>query len=245
MQGRRSSRRGLIVAVLVCAAVVVVVMIALVVRGSGGNHVADPMPSQIGPSTSASATSATVSDGAVVDPSVSKRGWVPEPITQDSDVYVRAALEAAATFDTKRSSRNEWVKWLGTWFTPSPLYDNQQDALDQMARYEGELSQTVVVPQSQWDDLAKNDGYVAARVDGPIDYLDQPDAAQKHVRTATANVVMTFAQSGNRAGGDATYDQKVRVSVQVVCGGASVPTPDSAQRAGDCKVVRFFDTAVG
>ena len=33
--------------------------------------------------------------------------------------------------------------------------------------------------------------------------------------------------------------------VQVVCGGDSVPTPGSAQRPSDCKVVRFFDEAVG
>jgi hypothetical protein len=161
------------------------------------------------------------------------------------DGYVRAALEAAATFDTRHSTRNEWLKWLGTWFTPSPLYDDHQNALDQMGRYEAELAQTVVVPQSQWDDLAKNDGHVSARVDGPVDYLNQPDAASKHVRTATTNVVMTFTQAGDGTVGEASYDQTVRVSVQVVCGGASVPTPDSAQRAGDCKVVRFFDTAVG
>jgi len=243
MNEGRSRRWGLILAALIGAAVVVVVVIVLLGRGSGGGD-AKPTPSLPMPSASASPTS-TEGGGDVVDPDVAKRGWLPEPITQDADAYARAALEAAATFDTRHSTRDEWVKWLSTWFTPSPLYENPQDALGQMARYEAELAQTVVVPQSQWDDLAKNDGHVTARVDGPIDYLDQPDAASKHVRTGTANVVMMFAQTGDGTGGETSYDQTVRVSVQVVCGGASVPTPGSTQRAGDCKVVRFFDTAVG
>jgi hypothetical protein len=243
MKKRRSRRWGLILSALIGAAVLVVVMIALLARGSGGGA-AQPTPLPPVPSGSASPTS-TGSSGEVVDPGVTKRGWVPEPITQDPDAYLRAALQAAATFDTRRATRDEWLKWLGTWFTPSPLYDDPQDASDQMAGYKAELAQTVVLPQSQWDDLTNNDGRVSARVDGQVEYLDQPEATRKHARTATANVVMTYTQTGDGTGGEASYDQTVRVSVQVVCGGASIPTPGSAQRAGDCKVVRFFDAAVG
>ncbi len=243
MKERRSRRWGLILIALIGAAVLVVVVIALLGRGSGGGDV-QPTPALSAPPGSASPTS-TEGGGDVVDPDVAKRGWVPEPITQDADAYVRAALEAAATFDTRHSTRQEWVAWLETWFTPSPLYDDPQDALDQMAGYKAELAQTVLPPQSQWDDLANNDGHVSARVDGQIAYLDQPDATQKHVRTATANVVMTYTQKGDGTEGEVSYEQTVRVSVQVVCGGASIPTPGSAQQAGDCKVVRFFDAAVG
>ena len=243
MKERRSRRWGLILSIVIGAAVLVAVVIALIPRGSGGG---DAPPTPVMPTSSGSAPpTSTGGGGEVVDPDVAKRGWVPEPITQDEDAYARAALEAATTFDTRRSTRDEWLTWLGTWFTPSPLYDDQQDAVDQMAGYKAELAQSVVPPQSQWDGLANNDGRVIARLDGPIKYLDQPDATQKHVRTATANVIMTYTQSGGDTGGEASYDQTVRVSVQVVCGGASIPTPDSAQRAGDCKVVRFFDTAVG
>ncbi len=243
MKERRSRRWGLIVSALIGAAVLVVVVFALLARDSGGGD-ARPTPALPAPSGSASPTS-TGSGRDIVDPGVAKRGWVPEPITQDADVYVRAALEAAATFDTRRATRDEWLTWLGTWFTPSPLYDDPQDASDQMAGYKAELAQSVVPPQSQWDDLARNDGHVSARVDGQVEYLDQPDATQKHVRTATANVVLTYTQTGDSTGGEVSYDQTVRVSVQVVCGGVSIPTPDSAQRAGDCKVVRYFDAAVG
>ncbi len=242
MKERRSRRWGLILSIVIGAAVLVVVVIVLVPRGSGGGAQPTPLP----PVSSGSASPTSIGGGGEgVDPGVAKRGWVPEPITQDADAYARAALEAVSTFDARRSTRDEWLTWLGTWFTPSPLYDDEQDAADQMAGYKAELAQSVVLPQSQWDDLANNDGRVTARVDGQIEYLDQPDAAQKHVRTATANVVTTYTQKGDGTGGEVSYDQTVRVSVQVVCDGASIPTPGSAQRAGDCKVVRFFDTAVG
>ena len=241
----KKSFRRLIVTTLVGIGVLVAVVIALLVRGPGGDIVSSPSPSRPNPSLSASPTSPPVGGGKLVDRGVAKRGWVPEPTTQDPNLYVRAALEAASTFDTRHATRDQWVAWLATWFTPNPLYDNKQDALDQMAGYKAELSQTVLIPQSQWDDLAKNDGRVSARVDGQIVYTDQADAAAKHVRTATANVVMTFTQAGDGAGSQATYDQTARVSVQVVCGGASVPTLGSAQRVGDCKIVRFFDRAVG
>ena len=219
----------LVVPMLIGIVVLVAVVVALLVRGSGGAVVSTPSPSRAGISDSASPTS-PVGSSDVVDPGVAKRGWVPEPITHDPDVYVRAALEAATTFDSRHATRDQWVACLGTWFTPSPLYDNGQDALDQMARYKAELNQTVLIPQLHWDELAKNDGQVSGRLDGQIVYTDQADAAQRHVRTATANVVMTFTQAGDGAGGEATYEQTVRVSVQVLCGGASIPTPGSAQR---------------
>jgi hypothetical protein len=244
MKERRFRRRGLILSLLVGASVLTVVVIGLLARSADGGGLVHPTPVSPAPSATVSSSPAAVA-GESVDPGVVKRGWVPEPITQDPDAYVRAAFEAAATFDTRHSTREEWLNWLGTWFTPSPHYGDQQDALDQMAGYKAELEQSVVLPQSQWDDLANGDGRVSARVDGSIDYIDQSDAEQKGVRTATANVVMTFTQAGDGANGDASHDQTVRVSVQVVCGGASIPTPNSAQRAGDCKVVRFFDTAVG
>ena len=237
-------RRGLIVWAVIAAIVLVAALIALLVLSSGrggdpGHTATTPAPSAV-PSPSS-----TSSDERAVDPSVFARGWVPEPITPDPDAYARAALEAAGTFDTRLATRAEWVAWLETWFTPSPLYDNEQDALDQMAGYKAELDQTVVLPQALWDDLASDDGRVTAHVDGDIEYLDLPETTHKQMWTATADVVMTYTRAADASSGEVSYDQTVRVSVQVVCSGASVPAPGSAQQPGDCKVVRFFDAAVG
>lgn len=200
-------------------------------------------PSGEATSGPSAAPSMTPGGGAVVDPKVAGRGWIPEPITQDRDIYVVAALEAAGTFDTTLATRSEWVEWLESWFTPSPLYENSEDALDQLARYKAELDQAVLLPQQLWDELASDDGHVTAAVRGTITYLDLPETTASNVWTASADVVMTYTRRDE--GEEVSYDDTVRVSVQVVCGGDSVPAPDSAQRPGDCKVVRFFDEAVG
>ena len=241
-----SRRRGLIAMVLVGAGVLLAAVVLLLAIGLGDRE-AGPKPTTTTPGQSDDPSpSATLSgDDEVVDPNVADRGWVPEPITRDPDAYARAALEAAGTFDTRKATRSEWVEWLESWFTPSPLYDNEQDALDQMAGYKAELDQTVVLPQTLWDDLASEDGRASAHVSGDLEYLNLPETAQKKVRTVTANLVITYTRTPSTGGDEVTYDQTIRVSVQVVCGGASVPTPESAQQAGDCKVVRFFDTAVG
>jgi hypothetical protein len=242
--GTRGTRpRGPLAWAVVGSAVLVIAVVALLLAALKGGD-AGP-ESTVSPSGQPSEPSPSSSGpvNRVVDPEVQEKGWVPEPITRDPDTYARAALEAAGTFDSTLSSRAEWVAWLKTWFTPSPLYDNEQDALDQMARYQAELDQAVVLPPHLWDDLAGEDGRVTAHVTGDIDYLELPETTEKKMWTATADLVMTYTRAA--PDGEVSYDEMVRVSVQVVCDGQSVPTPNSAQRAGDCKVVRFFDVAVG
>jgi hypothetical protein len=238
-------RRALMVWAVLGAAVLVGAVAALLIASLSGNPRGGsaPSPSASDPPSSPPPTSATTGPNDEVDPEVLDQGWVPEPITRNPEVYARAALEAAGTFDTTLSSRADWVAWLQTWFTPSPLYDNEQDALDQMTRYQAELDQAVVLPPKLWDDLAREDGRVTAHVSGDIEYLELPETTEKKMWTATADLVMTYTRAA--PDGEVSYDETVRVSVQVVCDGQSVPTPSSAQRAGDCKVVRFFDEAVG
>ena len=55
----------------------------------------------------------------------------------------------------------------------------------------------------------------------------------------TADVVLTTTSSDGSSG-ELSYDETIRVSVQVLCGAGSIPTPNSAQQAGDCKIVRYF-----
>lgn len=237
---RRRPRIAVIAVIVVLVAVAISAAILGGLERSGTNGGPSSAPTGLQPSASPS-TSSGAED--VVDPTVADRGWVPEPITVDRDPYVRAALAAAGTFDTQLADREEWVAWLKTWFTPSPLYDNPDDAAEQLARYQSELDQSVLLPQATWDDLAADEGRVAAEVSGPIEYLDLPETAAVNAWTASADVVLTYTRrSGDE---ESSYQDSVRVSVQVVCGGASIPTPASAQRPGDCKVVRYFDEAVG
>ena len=237
-------RRGPRVAVVALVGVLVAVAVTAAILGGLGRSGTEDGPTGA-PTGSHPSASPSTSSGAedLVDPTVADRGWVPEPITEDRDLYIRAALAAAGTFDTQLANRDEWVAWLKTWFTPSPLYEDPNDAADQMARYQSELDQSVLLPQATWDDLAADEGRVAANVTGAIEYLDLPETDAVDVWTATADVVMTYTRrSGDE---ESSFQDTVRVTVQVICGGASIPVPGSAQRPGDCKVVRYFDEAVG
>lgn len=228
--------------IAVVAALAIVVVVALILGNEAGSgEPADPTP--VTTSQDSQQGSPSVDPGEFVDASVTDQGWLPEPITTDRDAYVEAALRAAATFDTKLATREEWVAWLGSWFAPSPLYSDPADAADQLAGYLAELDQSVLLPQSTWNDLAGNSGRVEAKLASPVTYLDLPETSAANVWTGSADVKITYVRGSGD--GESSYSDTVRVSVQVMCGGASAPTPASGQRPGDCKVVRFFDTAVG
>jgi hypothetical protein len=177
-----------------------------------------------------------------VDPSVAASGWVPEPVTTDAEEYIRAALAAASTFDTTRASRDDWLGYLDTWFTPDTRYsEHDRDARMDAARLE--LRQGVVLPHEIWDSLAAQDGRVMSVATGEVVILPVPEDPSGDMRIGTSDVEMTFTQTDG-TGAESSYLETVRVSAQVLCGPESVPAPDSPQQAGDCKVVRFFTEPV-
>jgi hypothetical protein len=217
--------------VLIAGIVAVVVSSLLAQSAPGRTGNATPQPT-------ASTSTAEPPAGDVVDASVVDHGWLPEPITRDQEVYIRAALEAAATFDTTKSTREEWLDYLDNWFTPDTRYA-EADRADRMNAAQLELRQGVVLPQQEWDSLAREDGRVVATTTGGLVYVPVTDDTSGDMSIGTSDVTLTFTRSDG-SGGEASYQEQVRVSVQVLCGPRSVPTPDSPQRAGDCKVVRFF-----
>lgn len=102
-----------------------------------------------------------------------------------------------------------------------------------------ELRQGVVLPEAEWDSLAGEDGRVVAAIDEDLELGPVSDDESGDMTIGTADVVLTFTRTDGD-GAESSYDETVRVSVQVLCGPASVPTPGSDQLAGDCKVVRYF-----
>lgn len=238
MAASERSRRGLIWAVIggavLLAGIAAIVVTALLSRPA-------PTPINTSPSSNSPAPSpsAPADDGTVVDDSVADRGWRPEPITTDAETYVQAALEAAATFDTTLSSRDDWLGYLDSWFTLDTRYASSEDQAQRREAAQLELRQGVVVPESEWDSMASEDGRVVALVDGDMVLSDVTDDTSGDMSIGTADVVLTFTRSDG-SGNESSYDETVRVSVQVLCGPASVPTPGTAQQPGDCKVVRFF-----
>jgi hypothetical protein len=235
---RTGSRRGLKWAIA-GGAVLVAAIIAII---ASGIFVQSPAVTPSDPPTPTAAPTTDASESpteAVVDSSVTAKGWVPEPITGDADTYIRAALAAASTFDTQKSGRDEWLAHLDSWFTPDTRYTSQQDREEDVRASQLELRQAVVLPETEWDSLANEAGRVAASVSGDISYGDVPNDERGDMRIGTADVVLTFTRSDG-SGRESSYDEQVRVSVQVLCGEESLPTPNSDQRPGDCKVVRYF-----
>lgn len=242
---RAGARRSGLVWAGVGAGVLIVGIAAVIATRLG------PEPGGPTPSGSTSVTSPTSpatptplpTTGAAVDPSVTERGWVPEPITTDAEAYVRAALAAASTFDATKSTRDAWLDYLDTWFTPDTRYATQTDREQDMRASQLELRQGVVLPENRWNSLAEEKGRVVARVNGDVAFSEVPSDASGDMTIGTADVTLTFT-STDGAGGELSYDETARVSVQVLCGPASIPSPNSAQHAGDCKVVRYFSGTV-
>ena len=72
---------------------------------------------------------------------------------------------------------------------------------------------------------------------------DVPDLVKLADNKTIADRLLRLPHPYTRAdasGKESSYDETVRVSVQVLCGEGSIPAPDSAQQPGDCKVVRYF-----
>ena len=238
MMSQSSGRRGLLW-VIMGGLVLVAGIVAIVVAASLAQR--EPGPTATSDDGSMSPAPSSSEEPAVefVDPTASENGWALEPITTDADIYVRAALEAASTFGTTKSTREEWLDYLDTWFTPDTRYTSEGDQQVAMEASQVELHQGVVLPQEEWDSLAREEGRVVATATGDLAYVPVSDDDSGDMSIGTSDVTLTFTRTDGD-GGETSYEEQVRVSVQVLCGPGSVPTPGTAQRAGDCKVVRFF-----
>ena len=233
MSGRRGLAWAIIGGLVLVAGIVAIVISSLL---------AQPTPGPTGISSPRSTDPTPTIEparGDVVDASVADQGWLAEPVTTDRELYIRAALEAAATFDTTKSTREEWLDYLDTWFTPDTRYTSEADQQTSIEDAQVELRTGVVLPQEEWDSLAGEDGRVVATATGDLVYVPVTDDASGDMSIGTSDVTLTFTRSDG-GGGETSYDEQVRVSVQVLCGPGSVPAPDSLQGAGDCKVVRYF-----
>lgn len=227
---------ALIGAAVLVGGIIAVIVVSILPRSD------DPAPSPMdgtsqAPPGVASSPSVPAEDEAV-EADVTERGWVAEPITTDPETYARAALAAASTFDTTLAAREEWLTYLDTWFTSDTRYASDADRAAELVAAQLELRQGVVLPREQWDSMAAESGRVVAQTIGEMTLMPVPEDRSGDMAIGTANVTLSFTMTG--ANGESSFDESVRVSVQVLCGPESIPTPGSAQTPGDCKVVRFF-----
>lgn len=235
----RRSRRGVVWAVIGGLILVAGVVALIVSAVTSGSRESAPTPAPSAPTATPVPTASALTDAQTVDDSVTERGWVPEPITTDAETYARAALSAAGTFDTQLSTYEEWLTYLGTWFTYDTRYASEVDREDELAAAKLEFRQSVALPESEWNSLANEAGRMASVVVGEVAPAPVPDDAAGDMAFVTADIAITFTRSDGN-GGEVSYDESTRLTVQVLCGPDSLPTPDSAHQPGDCKVVRYF-----
>lgn len=238
-----SGRRGLYWAI--AGGVVLLVGVAALIIASLGRPPSEvPPPGPTSTSTTGSPRPTQGEAGRVVDEAAADRGWVPEPVTTDPEAYVRAALAAGGTFDTTQGATYEdWISYLHTWFTPDTRYTSEADRQAQLEAAKLAMRQSVVFPEEEWDSLAREDGRVTSAVTGDVTLAAVPQDESGDMSIGTADVTITFTRADGD-GGDVSYEETTRLSVQVLCGPESIPTPDSPQQAGDCKLVRFFSEPV-
>ncbi len=239
----RSNRRGVIWAIvgglILVAGMVAIIVAATMSNPEGSEPETDPTATTAPTTSDPAPTTSPSSIDEVVDATVDERGWVPEPITTDAETYVRAALSAAGTFDTQLSTYEEWLAYLGTWFTYDTRYTSDADREAELDAARLELRQSVVLPETEWDSLENEAGRVDSTVPGDVNLDPVPNDDSGDMSFGTADITITFTRSDG-SGGEVSYEEITRLTIQVLCGPGSIPTPDSAQQAGDCKVVRYF-----
>lgn len=113
----RSNRRGLAWAII-GGLVLLVGIAALIIASLSTRDAPEPTPTATSSATAPTANPTEDTEQEVVDDTAADRGWVPEPITTDAATYVEAALAAGGTFDTTKAEYEDWITYLGTWFTP-------------------------------------------------------------------------------------------------------------------------------
>lgn len=237
MKASTPARRAKIWAA-VGAAVLIAGVGAFVVGGLLNSKTTPAAPITSAPADAPSAAEPTPKTP-FVDETVAKKGWVPEPVTTDAETYLRAAMSAAGTFDTTTSAYEDWIAHLGTWFTPDTRYASESDRQTELDAAKLEMRQGVVLPEAEWDSLARESGRVSSVVVGDISLASVAQDAAGDMSIGTADIAITYTRSDGE-GGEVTYNESTRLSVQVACGDQTVPTPGSTQSAGDCKVIRFF-----
>ena len=229
--------RTLVFGSIVGAVVILVAIVAIIVASL--NRGADPSPTGSGTPTATSSSGpaqptpgpSEVAPG--TDPSFpfdpEAKGWVVEPITTDPEKYVRAALEAVLTFDTRNTSREEFLGYLNTWMTPALSEQTTEDN-------KRVLANQVLLSEGEWATLTELQGTSTPELVGEVSPLEAPEDGSYQLARATFDVWM---RPGDRADETSGWAQTRTIGVMVQCTDVSVPAPGTDQKPGDCKVVRW------
>ncbi len=224
---------GSIVGAVVILVAIVAIIVASLNRGADPSPTGSGTPTATSPSRSAqptpdpSGTTPGTGPSSPFDPEA--EGWVVEPITTDPEKYVLAALEAVLTFDTRNTSREEFLAYLNTWMTPALSEQTTEDN-------KRVLANQVLLSEGEWATLTELQGTSTPELVGEVSPLIGPDDGSYKTTDATFEVSL---RPGDRADETSGWAQTRTIGVMVQCTDESVPAPGTDQKPGDCKVVRW------
>lgn len=232
-----------------CAAIVALGLVGLGISAlSGGNK--NDAAERPTPSASASAAAPTLTPtastpGGVVDASVTENGWIPEPITTDAETYAVTAAEAVWSYDSKASTREEFMDWMETWFAVRGyLSPEQKDAALEVL---GDSLRYVVPDADGWNQQALAETVITAEAEADKVIVDgehregyDTKLVDEGVHLVTVPVNVRYEGIDVSTGEKQVYNNRVIQSMQVVCGQAEI-AESSSQPADSCKIWKLIE----
>lgn len=243
--GRR--RRRALIGAVAGAVLIVAGVIGLAMAGfPGGDEV--PMeptaPAAPSPSVPATEPRPTESD-VVVEPDTSEKGWMVEPETSDPREYAAAAVEAAYSYDSTASTRDEFRDYLMEWFDLSPeaVTPEQVEAVEENL---GQSLDGVLLDISEWDQQRLAETRQVATVESERMVVDgehsdggpAEEQLDLGMHLVSVPVRILYDEVDISTGEAVQYDYRLIQTVRVVCGNEGIPT-DGSMAPGSCKLIAF------
>jgi hypothetical protein len=204
-------------------------------------------PATDGQDPSSAGSSSAARAAGVVDASVTERGLVAEPITDDPVAYGVEAARALVSFDTTRVSREQFARYISGWLGNDPRYGKDPALLkDARSRKIDVVLSRIIGNSERWTDLGLDKSVLTAVPTGAVtlDYQHVEPSSEEirtlisggfHLVTVELNVTTTAVQAGLPI----SITEPVLVTMQINCT-KSLPVGDTPQVTGDCKVIQYM-----
>lgn len=167
--------------------------IYLTVRPSAAPSPSAGIATSPAPSSSSAVTSTPSPDvSAGTAPATTPEGWVIEPETEDPEIFLDAMFRAAGTFNTTKSTYEEWVAYLKSWINLHPLSASQSDADRLLGKYQGYLADAIPSEQ-EWDMLDRQAGSMTFELRTPLVVKKNAVFPDTWSATGEVNIVRTYA----------------------------------------------------
>ncbi len=192
-------------------------------------------PTHVPANSTSTAAPAETFDGEFVDPDAVELGLIPQPITDDPEAYMQAAILAGFTWDLSKGTFEQRTEHLARWVTAPGMFDDPDDELTSLRSGQEVFSRLDAdAPRVDVVDATRN----GMRQSAEIVYLeassvDNPDGPPRLYWNYTVDVQRSWTDrvTGEEISIGFRFDGFVIVSCE-----QSQPPADSAQAPGDCMV---------